>query len=240
MKTLGSLALLGAALVTAAPYSLADTIQVGSFATGAVVPAGDMNTAMNFAGFSATSTTPMTGTGATYTLSPGTTWGAAVPNSTWVGYAATAGPGGTDPALGYYTFNTAFTAVGGTSVYGGTLEILADDTAEVFLNGTLLASFGALGSDGHCADGQPSCEVADVLTLGGLHLNSGTDANTLTFVVQQAGNPAPGIDPSGLDFDANFTMAPEPSSLLLLGTGMLGAAGLLLWQRRRKEAREHA
>lgn len=235
MRNSKKLSILGAVLVFAAPFAFADTIQMGSFATGASAPSGDVNTAMNYAGYSATSSTPAAGTGTSYTLTPGTVWGAAVPNSTWVGYAANSGPGGTNPALGYYTFTTAFSALGGSNVYAGTLSLLADDTAEVFLNGSLLVSFGALGADTHCASGMPSCTTADNVALSGLHLNSGSEANTLTFVVQQAGNEAPGTDPSGMVFDANLASAsaPEPSTLLLLGTAMFGGAGAILMRRKR-------
>ena len=64
---------------------------------------------MNYSGFSATLTTPVVGVGSTFTLDPSTVWAAPVPNSTWVGYALTAGPvGAVNPALGYYTFTTTY------------------------------------------------------------------------------------------------------------------------------------
>ena len=191
---------------------------------------------MNYAGFNSSSTTPSIGTATSYTLSPGTPWAPPVANSTWVGYAPNAGPVGTsNPAFGYYTFTTSFTALS-SSPYSGTLSILADDTAEVLLNGSLLVSFGALGSDVHCSDNAPTCVTVDAVPLSGLSLLSGVDANTLTFVVRQAGTgPAGGInDPSGVDFDATLTTVsavPEPSTLLLLGSALIGFSAIFLRTR---------
>lgn len=227
-----------AVVVFASTFALADSIQLGSYASGASM--GDANTAMNFAGFNAASATPSIGTGATYTLSPGGAWGAALANSTWVGAAPSAGPLGTvNPALGYYTFTTSFTALSG-GVYSGILSLMADDTAEVLLNGSVLVPMGTIGGDSHCADGGPSCRTPDTVALHGLSLLGGTNANTLTFVVQQAGDfGAAGSDPSGLDFAATLSSGavPEPGTLglMLIGMGSIGG-GLLMRRMAAKSA----
>jgi hypothetical protein len=165
-------------------------------------------------------------------------WATAMGGSVWVSNNAQNGPNGTLGANNYYgnnnipnglyTYYDNFTTAGGT--YSGNLSVMADDTTAIYLNGQLVLAAGLVGSDVQCSQNQPNCTAVDTISFGsGTAGFNSNGPNQLEFVVEQTGFVA-----EGLDYTATLSNStvPEPSTLLLFGTGLLGSAGALFrWRR---------
>jgi hypothetical protein len=180
----------------------ADTIPLDS--SGTAIDAGQSNSRGN-----------------TIAVAPNTSWAAPLSGSSWVSFGLTGNPSTPGffvvPNGTVVSFLDVFD-ISGTPT-GGTISVMADDSATVILNGVTLMLEGSMTGNTYstCSDFGIGCLVPRIITLPTSALHTGS--NTLEFDVAQRGGSSFGLDYSGSVSDTVST--PEPASALLLEFGLL-------------------
>ena len=194
-----------------------------------IVASSQADTIFGSAGTATNSNQSNSTGGATVEIARNTAWAPALNGSSWVSFGLTGDtsnpgffvvPNGTQVSF-FDIFN-----VSGTPP-GGSLSVMADDSASVFLNGTLL--HGEASGKGNkyvtCSDFGIGCVRPTTFDISASDLLSGS--NTLQFdVAQRAGSSY------GLDYAGEVTATPEPSTVSLFGLGLLMLAGGFMFRKR--------
>ncbi len=121
-------------------------------------------------------------------------------------------------------FTATFTLTG--TVTSAILNVLADDTTNVIVNGTEIFPANLIGPYPLCAATAIGCltSTEGTFTTSQLAPYLMNGVNNIQFTVYQENGASFGLDYAGVINSGTGTV-PEPGTMLLLGTGLLGVVG---------------
>jgi hypothetical protein len=166
--------------------------------------------------------------GNTVQIAPNDAWANALGTSSWVSFANTGNP--TSPGYRQVSNGTVISFfdhfyMPGTAT-SGWLEVMADDSTSVILNGVTLVSEAPTTNNYYqaCSDTVIGCRGGYRIDLPVSLLKTGD--NVLEFQVAQRAGSSFGLDYDGQIVDPVAAPVPEPAALSLWGIGMAVILGL--------------
>jgi hypothetical protein len=155
-------------------------------------------------------------------------WTGPEAGTSWVSPFANSGTTNTSvPNNTVIDFRETFTLAPGT--WTGTLLVHADDSTSVYIDGVLRMAEATATNNNYtvCSDFAIGCLAVN---QGSFSVTLGGGTHTFDFLTAQRAN-----DVFGLNYAANLTQVPEPGTILLLGSGLIGLGAAL---RRRSGRRD--
>jgi hypothetical protein len=210
--------------VPAGMPSQAEALLIGSQGTAASpVADGGIESNDGGAGGGAAPSGTLPLAGATLPIAPNPAWVAPEPGTSWVSHV----PGATTPPVPNGTtvdFRENFTLAPGT--WQGHLIVHADDSTAVYIDNVLLFALNSTPGT-TCAPGIIGCLTG---TTGDFIISLGGGAHHFDFLTAQIADVS-----FGLNYAANLTQVPEPGTILLLGSGLIGLGAALRRRAVRKD-----